>query len=154
MIPNNCPYFYHFLSTVESFKFVDYGIFAYLRDVISRLCWFSVLVRKLTLSKFVLVEDVNSQGRATYEYMYHQNWATTKSNDSTYSKIICRGFFIICNIPIFMDFLWSWYKKLNDHGCAIFNNTLNWLNNCPQIFIRNLWNPDFPQLLKIDTHEL
>lgn len=48
-------------------------------DVISRMRRLSVSVRKITLSKFVFVEDVNSWGRATHKY--HENWATVNSND-------------------------------------------------------------------------
>lgn len=40
-------------------------------DVISRMRRLSVSVRKITLSKFVFVEDVNSWGRATHKY--HEN---------------------------------------------------------------------------------
>lgn len=63
------------VHTVESFEFVIEDIFSciagYLvfhRDVISLMRQFSVLVRKLILSTFVFVEDVNSWGRATHEF--------------------------------------------------------------------------------------
>lgn len=50
---------------------VDCGVFLIRVDVISWIRRFSVLVRKLTLLKFVFVDDVNSWGRAKNEY--HEN---------------------------------------------------------------------------------
>lgn len=50
---------------------VDCGVLLIRGDVISWMHRVSVLVRKLTLLKFVLVDDVNSWGRATNEY--HEN---------------------------------------------------------------------------------
>lgn len=43
-------------------------------DVITWMRWFSVSVRKITLSKFVFVENVNRGGgeRVTHEYQENQ----------------------------------------------------------------------------------
>lgn len=55
------------------FYFFSYIFFHIYRayHVISRMHRFSVSGRKLILSKFALIEDVNLQGRATLEY--HKN---------------------------------------------------------------------------------
>lgn len=61
--------------------FVDCGVSLFICEDVFHGC-VSVSVRKLTFtSKFVFVEDVNLWGRASHEY--HENWATTNSNDST-----------------------------------------------------------------------
>lgn len=44
------------------------------------MCQLSISVRKVTLSKFVFVDDVSSFG-LTHEY--YKNWATTNFYDST-----------------------------------------------------------------------
>lgn len=49
--------------------------------VISWVCWFSVSERKKTHFKFVFIEDVNWQRRATHEY--HEKQGTVNSNDSS-----------------------------------------------------------------------
>ena len=67
-----------------SVGFSEYSILKYIfswvadfllirEDVISRMCWFSLSVRKPTLSKFVTQcnEDVNSRIRATNNH--HEN---------------------------------------------------------------------------------
>lgn len=63
---------------MESFKFKGgqfswiVGVLLIRGNVISWLRWFSDSVRKLTLSKFVFIKDVNSWGSsATHEY--HEN---------------------------------------------------------------------------------
>lgn len=62
--------------------FVECGFFVYSWGCKFGDGWvFSVSERKLTLSKFVFVKDVNSFERATQEY--HEHCATTNSNDST-----------------------------------------------------------------------
>lgn len=53
-------------KTVEKFKFkepifMDYGIFAYLCGCNFMDVLLSVLLRKLTVSKFFFIEDVNTQ---------------------------------------------------------------------------------------------
>lgn len=51
--------------------------------------WFSVSVSKLTLSKFVFLDAVILSRKNTLEY--HENWATTNSDDST--VFTCNDFF-------------------------------------------------------------
>lgn len=56
--------------------------------VYSQGCYFvdaSVTVTKITLSKILFVEDLNSWKRAAHEY--HENLATANSNDSSVNDL-------------------------------------------------------------------
>ena len=46
----------------------------------------TVSITKITVSKIVFFEDLNSLGRVTNEY--YENWATTNSNASTVYQLV------------------------------------------------------------------
>lgn len=68
-------------------------------DVISWKRRFSVSVRKLTLLKYVFVEDVNWWGRAN-----HENWATTNNDDSTVFNLNVGYLLTLATCPLLHPF--------------------------------------------------